>query len=170
MIVGVPNQTRLLYHYALRESVSGLLAAAVLPLDEHQLPRRLARLGRRPPRVVWLSDLGELAPEQLRGAATVRPGVVATAERLVRVTLSVRDAQYWDQWARKHAIGRRAQRVIDDAAAGLSGRWWVLTRPVPISDWLQIDAVTGERLWPPDGEPAHLPHLAAHRAVRQPAT
>lgn len=138
-MVIVSNRRRLLYYFAPRAGLAELVASERLPADS-PIPRSWpARLVRKPITVVWLSDLGELTPEQAAGAAMVRPGVTGTAATLARITVSVPDAQYWTRWAEWHAISRHWQEELDSDAGGLSGRWWVVSRPIPASQWVKVE-------------------------------
>ena len=135
----VPNHRRLLYYFTPRTGLTELVASGRLPADLPIPASWPVRLLRRPRRIVVLSDLAELAPEQADGSATVRPGLTATADTLARITVSVPDAQYWTRWAEWHGLGRRRQDAIDQEAGGLSGRWWVVSRDIPASEWVQVE-------------------------------
>jgi hypothetical protein len=138
-VVIVSNRRRLLYYFTPLAGLEKLIASERLPADS-PIPRSWpARLVRKPVSVVWLSDLGELTPEQAAGEAMVRPGLTATAATLARITVSVPDAQYWSRWAEWHAISRRWQEQLDGDADGLSGRWWVVSRPIPASQWVKVE-------------------------------
>ena len=134
-----PNHRRLLYYFTPRDGLAELVAGKRLPADEWAPTPWLDRMLRRRLRVVWLSDLAELTPEQAAGRATVRPGVTGTAQTLARVTVSVPDAQYWPPWADRRGISQRQQQALDRAANGLSGRWWVVPRAIPASEWVAVE-------------------------------
>ena len=143
LIMGAPNHTRLLYYFTPRDSLAELTDRQRLPADASAPVPLLDRVLRRPLRVVWLSDLAELTPEQAAGRAPVRPGVIGTVDTLSRVTVSVPDAQYWPRWAERRGIGQRQQEQFDRDAEGLSGRWWVVSRPIPSSEWVRVEPATG---------------------------
>jgi hypothetical protein len=136
--VVVPNHSRLLYYYAPAAELPAIVAAGRVPADAPAPLRWPFRLLRRNRGLVWLSDLAELAPAQAAGQSTVRPGVRGSADSLARVTVSVPDAQYWPRWAERYGVSARRQAEIDREAGGLSGRWWVVSRAIPESEWLSV--------------------------------
>lgn len=170
-MAGGSDRQRLLYHFATLSEVRAIIAGRVVPTDAAISLGPIARVtARKPDGLVWLSDSAELLPDQARGAAAVRPGVRAPAGALARITVSVPDAHYWPQWARRHGIGRNRQRMIDRAAGGLSGRLWIVARPIPSAEWLRVDTMAGARLWPAperqaegQGAALRVPVLSAYR-------
>jgi hypothetical protein len=139
--VGAPNHSRLLYYFTPQDGLADVVSGERLPPDASVPTTRFGVL-RRPSRLVWLSDLAELTPQQAAGRAAVRPGVRSTADTLARVTVSVPDAQYWPRWADRHGISQRRQAAFDRDADGLSGRWWVVARAIPASEWLAVEPAT----------------------------
>jgi len=139
--VVVPNHSRLLYYYVPAVQLPEILAAGRVPADAPAPLRWPFGVLRRNRGLVWLSDLAELAPAQANGQSTVRPGVRGSAGSLARVTVSVPDAQYWPRWADRYGVSARRQAEIDRDAGGLSGRWWVVSRAIPTSEWIAVAEV-----------------------------
>jgi hypothetical protein len=168
-MAGGADRQRLLYYFTSVSDVPAIIAGRVVPTDAAIKLGPIARVtARRADGLVWLTDCADLLPDQARGAAAVRPGLRAVAGGLARVTVSVPDAHYWPQWARRHGIGRDRQRRIDRAAGGLSGRWWIVARPIPTAEWLRIESVAGARMWPAPEREANagaprVPALSAYR-------
>ena len=145
----VDNRRRLLYYFAALSEIPAVLGRSCIVLDDYALRRRAMR---RAPRVVWLTDLADPQHEHDSGAAMIRPGLNAPTDYLARVMVSVSDAQHWPQWASRHGVARRTVETLDDEAGGLSGRWWVVSRIIPATEWVRVDSLrTGARIWP---EPA----------------
>ena len=142
----VDNRRRLLYYFAPLSEMSAILRHERLDLDDVVLRGRARR---RAPLVLWLTDLADPQLEHRSGEAVLRPGLNAPIDYLARVMVSVSDAQHWLQWASRHGINKRTVATLDDEAGGLSGRWWVVSRTIPATEWVRVDSLrTGARIWP----------------------
>jgi hypothetical protein len=139
---GWANHPRLLYHYTSHSRFWELLADGQLAPESRPSARLRAAL-------VWLTDDID--------AAGIPEGTVAGRPVEVRLTVVVDDAQRWPVWAARHHVSRRIRRAVD-RACGDGERWWVVARPVPISEWVAAQAVdSGEPFWTrPVTAPAHL--------------
>ena len=164
----VDNRHRLLYYFAPLSEISAVLREQRLDVDEYVLRSRAMR---RAPRVVWLTDLADPQLEHHSGAATLRPGLHAPTDQLARLMVSVSDAQHWPQWASRHGVSKRTVATLDDEAGGLSGRWWVVSRILPATQWVRVDSLrTGARIWPePAPEEGALRPVELQRSSGRPA-
>jgi hypothetical protein len=164
----VDNRSRLLYYFAALSEMSAVLRRERVVLDDY-VPR--SRVLRRAPRVVWLTDLADPQLEHDSGAAVLRPGLNAPTDYLARIMVSVSDAQHWPQWASRHGVSKRSVATLDDEAGGLSGRWWVVSRIIPATEWVRVDSLrTGARIWPESAPEDGLPRPAElERSSSRPA-
>jgi hypothetical protein len=142
--VAAGNHHRLLYHYADMSGVEVTLASG--SIEPIALPLR----GRRQSRaVVWLSEAPDIDTRALPVTAA-GPAEHSADEPLARFTVAVHDAQHWRHWAARHKVRRRHRRELDVRGDGFSDMWWVVSRPIPSSEWLLVDEVeTMTVLWDP---------------------
>lgn len=133
----------ILYHFTAKLYLPEILSDGYLRVAESNLSISRRRAG---PDVVWLTknqDPGmhsgwskpqDWLPESIRADKT---------EIRFKVDVPSRAAQKWWTWARGRGIDERWAR--DLAAAGGSNSWYVIERPIPASEWIEITNVrTGE--------------------------
>jgi hypothetical protein len=140
------NRARLLYFFTTAERLPEILESAEISVSSTPI---VATWRRRGIRVVWLTDDEEAASGVDRGTEREPSSDFSSAPPSARITVAVSDAQRWSQWAPRHKVSKKARRRLDAAGGGQGGRWWIVARPIPSSEWLRVqDLLTGEMLWP----------------------
>jgi hypothetical protein len=139
------NRVRLLYHFTTAEHLAEILSTEQISLSRSPV---VARGHRRATPVVWLTDDADADTGVDRGFDHDSRRDVAGEPRTARITVAVSDAQRWSQWAPRHKVSNKTRRQLDAVGGGQSGRWWVVVRAIPASEWLRVeDLHTGQTLW-----------------------
>lgn len=165
-----------LYHFTTRDHHwPRIEAAGYLKVTESNISDRRPHAG---PDVVWLTDDPEPSIQRwgLPSATTLRLKDIAsgafgavslpaaqaeglktrgqvglhTADKtVVRITVEVPDdeAHHWPEWSRRQGIRNMLYKALA-LAGGDPEQWWVVARPIPREEWVEIvDTGTGEVLW-----------------------
>jgi hypothetical protein len=81
----------------------------------------------------------ELERKLARDGQVTVPTVDKTA---IRVEVATLDAQHWPEWARTHGVRNMRYRALA-ASGGDPERWWVVERPLPRAEWVEIVEMDG---------------------------
>lgn len=139
------NRDRLLYHFTTAQNLARILDSATITVSGKPIAAGWRRRGTP---VVWLSDDAEAAHGVDRGLDQERSSDFSGEIPSVRITVAISDAQRWSQWATRHRVSKKTRRRLDAAGGGQSGRWWIVARPIPATEWLRVeDLRTGRTLW-----------------------
>lgn len=127
----------LLYHFTDPSHWERIVASGVIraqwPRDPDDLPDLV--------RTVHLSASPD--PTSLPGNLDTRP---------IRITADVPDseAHRWVPWAWGHLPPGAASTLTSTRFGGEPGNWYVVERPLPASEWVEVvDLVARVPLWPP---------------------
>ena len=117
-----------LYHFASAGRLAQIMDDGYLKVTESNMSRTREHAG---PDVVWLTSDPDPSAQPWKSGAPVD-------KTAVRFTVDVpkREAQRWRGWATRRGIDPRWLKNI--AASGGSGRWYVIERPVPRAEWIEI--------------------------------
>lgn len=132
-----------LYHLTTPLHLPAILDAGELTLTESnvgappQLVRampgvRFQRIGERvAPSVLWCTDVEDPTDHGMLSSSA--------GKGLMRFTIQVPDevAAWWPEWSAARGIDRAWYKVL--ARAGRPQEWWVVTRPVPASEWEVVE-------------------------------
>lgn len=118
-----------LYHYTSTLHLPFIQEDGFIKTVESNLSMTEANLG---PDVVWLTT--RYSRRYQRWAA-----LSAVDKTQVRITVNVEDAQWWPKWARRQGITKTWYDALDAAGGYTAEEWYVVPRPIPQSEWLEIE-------------------------------
>jgi hypothetical protein len=124
----------ILYHFTSAYHLSLITAAGHLKVVESNISRTREHAG---PDVVWLTSNPEPTAQPWIAGATLDKSEI-------RITVDVpkREARKWRTWAASRGIDSTWAKAL--ALPGC-GSWYVVARPVPSTEWVEIaNARTGE--------------------------
>jgi hypothetical protein len=130
-----------LNHFTNPTNADYMIASGVIMTTESNIgcrPEDALRHGLHPvgehvgPDVVWLTDLDTAAQTGVLGGPARKGGV--------KVTVEVPDAEVhpWSEWAFDHGIHPTWYESL--GRHNRPDRWWVVERPIPHTEWVEITA------------------------------
>ena len=93
--------------------------------------------------LLWLTDADYPVTEHAEGVAILRPGETAPVSELVRLTVTIDNAQPWTRWAAHHHVRRSVRKAVESASLGSDSRWWVTSTTVPDQAWVAAHDLGG---------------------------
>jgi hypothetical protein len=130
-------RTMRLNHFTCIENLPAILSSGHLLVTESNVSRKREHAG---PDVVWLTTSDD---------PSLGHGLQGSSADKTRIRFAVgvpkREVARWHDFAREFGMERGA--ISELAAAGGSGTWRVIRRPIPASEWLEIiDLRSGEAI------------------------
>lgn len=127
-----------LYHFTSKIHLPRILESGFLKVVESNMSKTRLRAG---PDVVWLTKSAEVQSHRGWSAGSSAD----KTEIRFEVDIPAREAHRWRDWARSRGIASEWMAAL--AAVGGSGTWYVVLRPIPAAEWVEIiDTSTGEPL------------------------
>lgn len=129
-----------LYHYTSSTHLQLILGAKVLRTTESNVSLNAGE-ERAGPDAVWLTSEADPTGygHGLDGSSVNK--------REIRITVEVEDARLWRLWAPEQGMSRVHMKRLARTGGGGERTWYVVQRPIPMSDWVEVSkTATGEVL------------------------